>query len=100
MKRNYSVEQNRFFQHGGVSVEVAAKRFNVSRRRVRCLLAQGRLDGSREPGKRAWMVTWPPRIRYGSRGPRFGSLLVDPRFNQQGTVFNIDRKGVRKKFPR
>ena len=51
-----------------VTVRVAAGFLGCSERRVRALLAQGRLRGLRGKG-RAWDVFWPLFVTPGRRGP-------------------------------
>jgi excisionase family DNA binding protein len=50
------------------TVAQVAKLLQCSDRRVRALLAQGRLSGYRE-GNHHWKVFWPLNIRPGRRGP-------------------------------
>jgi excisionase family DNA binding protein len=51
-----------------VTVRVAADFLGCSTRRVRALLAQGRLRGLRVKG-RSWEVFWPLFVTPGRRGP-------------------------------
>ena len=62
MLANYSTSLYRF-----VSVEKAADYFAVSTRRIRTLLAEGRLSG--EKLGKSWHVRYPFIISTGSRGP-------------------------------
>lgn len=50
------------------TVKQVAKRLNISERRVRQLLASGRMSGKRLDNGR-WLVNWPLQITSGSRGP-------------------------------
>ena len=52
-----------------VTVEKAAIYFSVSTRRIRKLLAEGRLAGSKN-GK-LWQVSYPYQFTIGTRGPQF-----------------------------
>lgn len=51
-----------------VTVSQVAKRLNISERRVRYLLASGRMVGVKERNGR-WTVSWPLQIKAGKRGP-------------------------------
>lgn len=51
-----------------VNVAKIAKTLGCSDRRVRALLAQGRIKGYRQ-GNGRWWVYWPLDIRPGTRGP-------------------------------
>jgi excisionase family DNA binding protein len=62
MLANYSTSLFRF-----VSVEKAADYFAVSTRRIRTLLAEGRLSG--EKFGKSWQVRFPYIISMGRRGP-------------------------------
>ena len=51
-----------------VSVASAARCLGVSERRIRALLAQGRIVGCKPDG-RTWKVRWPLDVKPGKRGP-------------------------------
>lgn len=53
--------------HQLIEVQRVADFLNVSDRRVRALLAQGRITGFKD-GK-VWKVFWPLMVRPGRRGP-------------------------------
>lgn len=76
MKKNYTASKTKKKQHEwfnpdgsfrAISVELAAKKMVVSERRVRKMLSDGVLSGTKE--SRAWLVDYPFRIRIGTRGP-------------------------------
>lgn len=54
-----------------VSVDVAAKNLGVSARRLRHLLATGRIYGYKDE-RNIWRVPAYPEVRPGRRGPRMG----------------------------
>jgi hypothetical protein len=49
-----------------VPVSMAAKDWRVTPRRIRALLASGRLEGRKDGGH--WVVAFPYRYTFGSRG--------------------------------
>lgn len=51
-----------------VTVAQVAKRLNISTRRVRQLLIQGRMLGLKQ-GNGRWLVEWPLHVSAGKRGP-------------------------------
>jgi len=72
MAKNYTaLKEHKFYDEDGylraVTVEYAAKHFDVSTRRVRQMLADGVLKGAKH--SRAWRVDYPFVIRLGTRGP-------------------------------
>lgn len=56
------------------TVSAVAKYLQVTERRVRLLLSQGRIDGYKD-GFNVWRVTQPFRIRPGKRGPDFHNYV-------------------------
>jgi len=53
-----------------VSVSAVAREWGISSRRVRVMLAEGRLDG-RQLDNGYWEVCYPYRYVFGTRGPAF-----------------------------
>lgn len=100
MVKNYTAskpkkKQHEWFHPDGsfraISVELAAKKMDVSERRVRKMLADGVLSGTKE--SRAWLVDYPFRLRIGTRGPasqafKDRSFVPDRRFRRNSTPFN------------
>ncbi|MDP2144398.1 MAG: hypothetical protein Q8J80_09760 [Gallionella sp.] len=56
------------FVKSHVPVSFAARDWGVTSRRIRFLLAEGRLEGRREDNG-YWVVTYPYRFQIGTRGP-------------------------------
>lgn len=56
-----------------VPVSFVADAHGVSTRRIRALLAEGRIDG-RQLENGFWQVSWPLRIQLGRRGPQIAFL--------------------------
>lgn len=56
-----------------VPVSFVADSHGVSTRRIRALLAEGRIDG-RQLENGYWQVSWPLRIQLGRRGPQIAFL--------------------------
>ena len=56
-----------------VPVSAVAKHWNISARRVRLMLAEGRLDG-RQMDNGYWEVYYPYRYVFGTRGPAIKRL--------------------------
>ena len=50
-----------------VDVKTAAKWFGCSERRVRTLLAQGRITAKKVDN--AWLIQWPIQVTFGLRAP-------------------------------
>ena len=55
-------------------VSFVAVKYGVSARRIRALLAVGRLKG-RQLANGYWEVSFPPNIQMGRRGPQLAFLL-------------------------
>lgn len=51
-----------------VTVAQVARRLDISTRRVRHLLASGRMSGIKQENGR-WLISWPLQITAGKRGP-------------------------------
>lgn len=55
-----------------VTVSQVAKRLGISERRVRYLLATGRMIGIKQKNRR-WAIYWPLQVSSGKRGPEMKS---------------------------
>jgi hypothetical protein len=80
-----------------LKVDRVAQFLGVSARRVRVLLAQGRLSGLKTEGN-VWQVFWPLDVRPGKRGPDLRHFpirrITNPVKPSKGT-----RQGVVLPFP-
>lgn len=84
MDKNYSASKKGFYDAQGylisVTVERAADEFSVSTRRIRQMLIDGVLKGTKH--RQAWQVQYPYEYRLGTRGPasaRFKSHALVPK---------------------
>ncbi len=85
MEKYYS--GNTMFAFSSVTVEKAAAYFNVSTRRIRKLLSDGRLAGTKN-GK-LWLVSYPYQYTIGTRGPH---LLLQQSRGSTVRPFRAKRK--------
>lgn len=58
-----------------IGVVEAAALLYVTPQRVRRLLADGRIPGTKHPVTGVWQVPYPFTVRTGTRGPRFGARM-------------------------
>lgn len=82
VENNYSVSKKGFYDAKGfleaVTVERAADEFNVSTRRIRQMLIDGVLKGTKHG--QAWRIEYPYQYKLGTRGP------ASARFKRHATV--------------
>jgi excisionase family DNA binding protein len=76
-----------------LTVAKVANFLNVSDRRVRTLLSQGRIQGYKDD-KGAWRVFWPLMVRPGRRGPDLKCYPVR-KITQGARLPGLSRKGAR-----
>ena len=99
MKKNYSVsKQDSFYENGylmAVTVECAAAWFDVSTRRIRQMLIDGKLKGTKYGT--SWRIDYPYQIIIGRRGPRiskYSGVSISPKYRRN--VFDFENMKIKK----